>query len=183
MLTRTAEERNFREIHDSYRAFVRRTALRLGVPEASLDDVCQDVFLAVFRRLPEFRGDSALSTWICQFVHGVVANYHRTLRRKSSVHRGSDTLVDPDTLQAAEMGPDERASRTQELKRAHSLVAMLEPERREAFLLAEIRGLTAAEIAAETKVNRNTIYGRLRAARKEVCLSQRRAVSRSTVLV
>src|SRR5687768_16217272 len=52
------------EIFREYAPFVYRVLRRLGVSEAEVEDVCQEVFIVVHRRLPEFEGRSQLRTWI-----------------------------------------------------------------------------------------------------------------------
>ena len=53
----------FRQVYDTYFAFVWRAAANRGVPAAAMDDVVQEVFLVVHRKLPEFEGRSTLRTW------------------------------------------------------------------------------------------------------------------------
>ena len=52
-----------------------RTARRLGVVESAVDDVVQEVFVTVYRRLDQFEGRCALKTWVFGILMRVVNNY------------------------------------------------------------------------------------------------------------
>ena len=52
------------EIFRQYAPFAWRALRRLGVPDADVEDVCQEVFVVVHRKLGDFEGRSSLKTWI-----------------------------------------------------------------------------------------------------------------------
>ena len=64
-------ETSFRGVYTEHFPFVWRCLRGLGVAEAALDDVAQEVFLIVHRRLAEFRGDASLRTWLYAIVRNV----------------------------------------------------------------------------------------------------------------
>src|SRR5436190_1174142 len=77
----------FQEVFVSHGRFVWRTLRYLGVAEADLEDVCQEVFLVVHRRLPEFEGRSSIRTWVYGIALRVAADYRkraRTVRERMS---------------------------------------------------------------------------------------------------
>jgi RNA polymerase sigma-70 factor (ECF subfamily) len=55
---------SFPDVYDAYLLFARRTLRRLGVRDADLMDMTQNVFLVVHRKLPRFEGRSKLTTWL-----------------------------------------------------------------------------------------------------------------------
>jgi hypothetical protein len=55
---KSAEDGSFRALFRAHAAFVWRVLRRHGVREADLEDVCQEVFMVVHRRLGEFEGRS-----------------------------------------------------------------------------------------------------------------------------
>ena len=71
----------FREVYDNYFGFVWRNAANRGVPRSALDDVAQEVFIVINRKLPEFEGRSSLTAWIAGIVRRVVSDY---LRKKGN---------------------------------------------------------------------------------------------------
>src|SRR5262245_33108883 len=67
----------FREVYDAHFAFVWRAVANRGVPQSALDDVVQEVFLVVHRKLGEFAGRSSVRTWLAGIVRRVVADHVR----------------------------------------------------------------------------------------------------------
>jgi len=156
-------EFDFTAVYTEHFLFVWKGARRLGVPEAALDDICQDVFFIIYRRLGEFEGRSSLRTWVYAILHHVVMTWRRRSRRKDP-HRAE---TDPDLLAAWGDGPYEAVSAAQAVRIASALLASLGDDRRRLFVLVELEGLSMPEAAAATGTNLNTAYARLRAARTD----------------
>jgi RNA polymerase sigma-70 factor, ECF subfamily len=159
------ENPSFGEVYETMLPFVSRTVRRLGVGDNALDDVTQEVFVAVHRRLPGFEGRSSVKTWVFGILMGVVRNYRRTRRRKGPGLAIWSEVDDPSHLPDAAPDPCELASRTESLHLACRLVGELTDREFATFVKAEIDGLSVPEIAAQLDVNVNTIYSRLRSAR------------------
>ncbi len=149
----------FEEIYRRHYAFVWRSVRRLGVADAELDDVVQEVFVVVHRRLGEFEGRSAITTWLFGIAYRVVRDHRRgaaaRARREAQATGGR-----PPTE------PDRKLSRTQAAGVLDELLAQLDDEQRETLVMADIVDLTAPEIAALTETKLNTVYSRLRLARR-----------------
>jgi hypothetical protein len=68
---------DFASVYATYAKFVWRCTRRLGVPSGAVDDVVQDIFLVVYRRLPEFEARSwskrGFSGSLCGSCGGFVA--------------------------------------------------------------------------------------------------------------
>ena len=153
----------FDSVYDEHFPFVWRSVRRLGVAEASVDDVTQEVFLVVHRRLADFEGRSSLKTWLYGVVLRVVRGHRRTLQRKTRPQGGELEAIE-DTTAAT---PYESAEKAQAVRLLHALLDALDDDKREVFVLAELEQLPAPEIAEATGTNVNTVYSRLRAARRE----------------
>src|SRR3954452_10421913 len=67
----------FEEVYAQHVGFVWRVLRSLGVPPAQLEDAAQDVFVVVHRRLPEFEGRAAITTWLFAIVRKVAPKYSR----------------------------------------------------------------------------------------------------------
>lgn len=156
----------FGDVYDEHFDFVWRTTSRLGVPESAVADVCQEVFIVVHRRLPEFepRGAS-LKTWLYEIVRRIVRDYRRTRQRKPLDRHEAET--DPDVLPARAGRPDESADTAQRLRLLHDALDAMDDDKRELFVLAELEQWTVPEIAQAYSLNVNTMYTRLRAARAQ----------------
>jgi RNA polymerase sigma-70 factor (ECF subfamily) len=154
----------FDELYDAHFDFVWRNLRRLGVLEPNLWDGAQDVFLVLHRRRPELESDSALRSWLYSVVVRVARGHRRRARRKPLHPLGEDEqLVD-----AQGIGPERSAAHSEELRLLIRLLEALDDAKREAFVLAELEGLSAVEISSILSVNVNTIYARIRAARREL---------------
>jgi RNA polymerase sigma-70 factor (ECF subfamily) len=173
-----AEPTAFTDVYDEYFAFVWRTARRMGVDPSALEDVCQEVFLVVHRRLGEFEGRSSLRTWLFGIVMRIVQVHRRSLSRKSPAHRSTGDLVDPDTLADRQQAPDEAVSGSEAVRIAHALLDQMHDDKRAVFILSELEDMPAAEVAEAVGANINTVYARLRAARQEFAAAAARQRAR-----
>jgi RNA polymerase sigma-70 factor (ECF subfamily) len=156
----------FSEIYERHFDFVWRVARRLGVAASALDDVVQETFLVVHRRLDEPR-TSSLRTWIYGIAVLVVRNHRRSVRRKSP-HATAGAGIDPDTLpDARSEGPEVHAQKAEAARVLYAILESLDEDKREVFVLVELEQLGAADVAKAIDVKLNTVYSRLRLARAE----------------
>jgi RNA polymerase sigma-70 factor (ECF subfamily) len=158
----------FDEVYREHVAFVFRTARYLGVPAREVEDAAQDVFVSVSRKLAEYDGRVSLQSWLYGFVRRVVADRRRRHRRKESKLSVPSSDQGLDMYEGTGPGPLASSESSEALRRVDAVVSRLSPEKREAFLMSELEGLTAVEIADVTQTNINTIYTRIRSAREEV---------------
>jgi RNA polymerase sigma-70 factor (ECF subfamily) len=151
----------FREVYDDYFAFVWRAVANRGVPAAAMDDVVQEVFLVVHRKLDEFEGRSTLRTWLGGIVRRVVADHKK---KRGNQATGQEAVED----HPFESGEDPAAELEQRAAAAvvSALLEKLSPPQREVFVLYELEQLTMREIAELTQTNENTVQTRLKSARQ-----------------
>ncbi len=155
----TLYEQNFR--------FIWRAARRLGIAPADTDDVVQEVFVVAHRKLPEFEGRAEVKTWLYKILLHVVRHYLRAQGRKPG-HRPAAALDELEGLHdQRDAGPAAAAERKDAARVLDGLLARLDAEKREVFVLAEIEELSSVEIAEILGTNLTTIYSRLRVARQE----------------
>jgi len=166
---------DFDALYREHFRFAWRSVRRLGFEGSAIDDVLQDVFLVVHRRLADFEGRSSAKTWLYGIIRRVVADHRRTLRRKPAL-AGDAARGDLDALADAEQGPEACAEQAERVRILHLCLAKLDDDKREVFVLAELEGLTLAEIGEALDVNPNTIASRLRAARREFEAALERAL-------
>ena len=149
----------FDEVYEAEVDFVWRSARALGAPASAVDDVVQEIFLVIHRRLDSFEGRSSRRSW----VYGIVRNVVRAHRRAQPV--SSD--ADPEEIPSRAAQPEEAAARSEAARVVIRLLDALDDDKREVFVLAELEGLSAVEIASMLGEKTNTIYSRLRLAREE----------------
>ena len=145
-------------------AFVRRTqpevwrvCARLGDRDLA-DDLTQEVYLRALPALARFRADASARTWLLQIARHVCADHvRRATRRRALLGR----LVAGDRHEVA------AADRTGEVDLDAALAA-LEPDRRAAFVLTQVAGLSYAEAAEVCEVPVGTIRSRVARARTDL---------------
>jgi RNA polymerase sigma-70 factor (ECF subfamily) len=157
----------FKELFHAHTDFVWRVLHRHGVPAREMEDACQEVFLVVFRRLPEFEGRSSIRTWI----YGIAVRVALALRRRAFMRR--ELLTSEADSEAPAEVVDLYARQEAQLI-IHAALSDLSPPKREVFVLYELEGMTIAETAAALGVPENTALYRLHAARRSVATSIRR---------
>ena len=153
-------ERAFVPIYRAQFGFVWRILRRLGVPAEQLDDAAQEVFLVLHRRLPGLRPEVSLRSWLFGTARRVAADLRRGQHRRE---RRLQTLAVVEGDRGGER-PGEQAEAADFVQR---FLAGLDADRRMVFVLADLEGLTAPEIAGALEVKLNTVYSRLRTARAE----------------
>jgi RNA polymerase sigma-70 factor (ECF subfamily) len=148
---------DFDEIYAAHVTFVWRVARTLGVADAHIEDAVQDVFVVVHRRLREFEGRAAITTWLFAIARRIAAGY----RRRDLVP--SEPLVDQFAA-----GTDTFAdlSRAEAAARVLAILAELDEDKRIVFALVELEQLPVPEVARMLDIKLNTAYSRLRLARK-----------------
>lgn len=142
--------------------FVWRSLCSLGVPRASLDDAVQDVFMVVHRRLGDFEQRSSLRTWLFGIVLRVAANH-----RRKGARRAQEISEDDVTLVGSSHDPQRAAEETEAAALVQRILAGISQERRAVFLLIELEEFSAQEVAQALGVGVNTVYSRLRLARRD----------------
>ena len=158
-----AEVPSFEELYDTYFAFAWRTARGLGVPPGNLDDVVQEVFIVVHRKLGEFRPTGSVKSWIFGIVRRVAKDFRRTDRRK-----GRGLELKEEELAAGDTNPYQTVTRKEALQIVEDFADTLDEERRAIFILAELEEMPAVEIAETLQMNMNTVYSRLKVIKKNL---------------
>src|SRR5262249_8977108 len=126
----------FPDVYAAYFQFAWRSARALGVSQAAIDDVVQEIFVAVHRQLGQFEGRSTLRTWISGIVLNVVRRHRRTTRRRNPHELQRDAPPDLDELQAADGDPEGAAELAEGTRLLQRILAGLTEEKREILVLA-----------------------------------------------
>jgi RNA polymerase sigma-70 factor (ECF subfamily) len=158
----TAAAPPFAELYAEYAAFAWRTLRRLGVREADVEDVTQEAFVVVHRKLPEFDGRSSVKTWLFGICLRVASDHRRRahVRREESVEEVPDSATEPEQGKALE----QRQAR----KVLDQILETLDEDKRTAFVLFELEQWPMADVAEAMGCPLQTAYARLYAARKLV---------------
>jgi RNA polymerase sigma-70 factor (ECF subfamily) len=155
------------QIYDANFGFVWRNAKRLGVPEASAEDVAQDVFLIVQRRIGDFDGRASLQAWIFGILVRVVRGHRRSFRRKGARCVSLEQDASSHAVTAAPgPTPSDLAEHSERVRLLDTLLQELDEEKRLLLILSELEQWTLREIAQFMGSNISTIHVRLRAAKR-----------------
>lgn len=145
----------FEALFEAHHDFIRRSALALGVPARFVDDVVQDVFIVALRKLPDLDPTASARGWL----YGILRNVAR--RAKAKEARTPPLHLAP----TADASPDEALDWRRAAGVVETFLAGLDDDKREVFVLCELEGMSAPEVAAATGTKLNTVYSRLRTVR------------------
>lgn len=139
-------------------AFVQRTQPDVWrfcahlVDPGAADDLTQEVYLRALRTIPGFRGDASARTWLLRVARNVAADEIRRRQRRRRLPEPPVT-DEPDHAGQVEL---------------QGLLAELDPDRREAFVLTQLLGLPYAQAAEAVGVPIGTIRSRVARAREQL---------------
>ena len=155
----------FDEVYAAHVGFVWRVLRTLGVPDAQIEDAVQDVFVVVHRRLAEWQGRAAITTWLFAIARRVAQAHRRRASRNaaSPIEPLSDELADE---RPGGGDPFAELSRVQAAAAVLAILEQLDDDKRIVFALVELEQLSVPEVARMLDLNLNTAYSRLRLARQ-----------------
>ena len=153
---------------DVYHAYFRQTVAwmrGLGVPEAEIEDVAQDVFMIVRRKLPHFHGGN-LAGWLYRIAHLTVRNFRRRAWFKNLFSRGRE--IDSMDMVGMSATPAMALEQKQDQRVLAQMLARMSDKRRSTLVLFEIEGYSGQEISTLHGVPVKTVWTRLYHARKDL---------------
>ena len=156
-------------VYGAHSDFVWRSLQHLGVRGADLEDLMQEVFVVVHRKLGDFDGTGRITTWLFGICMRVVARH-----RRRAYFRFERQEAEVPEIADAHTPEDHAATRERALLLERAL-GRLSLEHRAVFVLFEIEGLGSAEIAETLGVPVGTVHSRLFKARQVVARSLERA--------
>ena len=155
---------DFRSIYERWFGEVSRWIRAMGGPEADREDLVQDVFLVVHRRLPDFDGQN-VAGWLYQIARHRVRDFRRLLWVKHLLF-GSVPL--PESLPKGGASPVESLETNEKRRTLERLLEKLNESERAAIVLFEVDGYSGEEIAQIQGVPLNTVWARIHKARKKL---------------
>jgi len=157
-------EGRFSEIYERWFDDVVRWLYALGVPSSDSEDLAQEIFLVVRRKLDRFDGGN-LAGWLYRISQLTVRDHRRRAWFKNLTVRRRDV----DVVRAGLTSPSPAARYEEEENRrfVQTLVARMSEKLRTAFILFEIEGYSGEEIARIQDIPLGTVWTRLHLARKE----------------
>jgi RNA polymerase sigma-70 factor, ECF subfamily len=155
---------SFQAIYDAYYGEVARWIRALGGPAADQDDLIQEVFVVVYRRLHDFDGRN-LAGWLYRIAAHQVRDYRRLVWIKYIFRR---SVALSSEVASARPSPVMMLETRERQRNLQLLLSRLSDPLRAAFVLFEIEGYTAEEISEMQSVPTNTVRARIHRARKKM---------------
>lgn len=154
----------FAELYETHSKAVYYLALRFLADPQKAEDVTHDVFLKVYRKLGEFRGDSSIRTWLYRITINHCQNLKQSWHNRNMVTTADDAVWNSAAASAAS---PLRALETKELgERIQTTLAALPEEYRLLLLLIADNELSYEEVATLTEQTPDAVRGKLHRARK-----------------
>lgn len=129
-------------------------------------DIVQRAFINAFRKIQEFKGDAAFSTWIYRIAFNQAISFRRENKRApvSIYSKDDEKVVEP----AVDLNPTEKLEGEETQKKVQQALEQLEEGDRQIILLKDLQGHSYDEIAAIMQVPKGTVRSRLHRARLEL---------------
>ena len=157
----------WRVLYERYAPTVHRFISALGIPPSEREDACQDVFVAIYRSLPRFRGEAQLSTWI----YKIAARGTSRLNSRRKLQSLLSTLL---LREPPSPAPSDLSERTARLRLLDGLLQKLDAKKRLVLVLFELEGLPIEEVARIAGCPTNTAWSRLHHARAQLLKAGKR---------
>ena len=155
---------DFVSVYGEWFQHVLRWSRALGGREADLEDLAQEVFVVVRRKLEDFDGRN-LAGWLYKITKLTVRDHaRRAWFRHLFVGRQH---VELDELPEKKAGPELAFEQRENQQLLHRLLGRMSPTRRETFILFEVEGYSGEEISRLQGVPLNTVWTRLHHGRKD----------------
>ena len=149
----------WREFVDAYGPRLHRLARRYAPCEADAEDLTQEIFVALYRSMASYRGDSSLATW----SYRIALNH--CLKAAAKTRPATVPFDDArETPEPPALGPDAHAARRELSGHLHAALDTLSPDHRTVVVLHELHEMTYAECAAVLNVPVGTVKSRLSTA-------------------
>jgi len=142
-------------------AFIHRTLCALGVAPSQIDDAAQEVFLVFLRRIDDYDRQRSLRGWLYGVARRVAHDFRRAEARRC---RRLSAAPTPEPAQT----PESALARQEASGFIADFLEGLDDEQREVFVLVDLEGLSAPEVVDYTGIKLNTVYSRLRRARRRL---------------
>lgn len=167
------DEAAFNELIRLYQGRVFRLVFRMLGDRAEAEDLAQEVFITVFKKIDGFRGDSLLSTWLYRVATNQAKNRIKYLQRRARGKKKEfDEIAEHDAVASATMNPTSPVARPDEMVEAYqkeqilqAAIDSLDDEHKTLIVLRDIENLSYEEIQSITGLAEGTVKSRLHRAR------------------
>jgi RNA polymerase sigma-70 factor (ECF subfamily) len=169
------EDAAVHELAEQYSSRIYQLALRYMKNREDAEEVTQDVLMKVYRKVDDFRGDAALSSWIYRITFNTAMSRLRSCRLARAADRERERVLAADPHEQSARTPREPADwskvpdevllRAQLRQAVAAAIDELPEIYRAPVLLRDIQGLTTEEASLRLKLKDQTLKSRLHRGR------------------
>jgi RNA polymerase sigma-70 factor (ECF subfamily) len=153
------------ELVRRYHTAVLRVCVSL-LGSRDVDDLVQEIFIKILRRLDSFAGRSALFTWMYEITVNHCRDELRRRKRRRWFSLQSLPTETVEQIKADEISASERLETEELHAHLHAALKQLDPKYRELIVLRDLEGLSYGEIARIQKLDEKLVKSRLYQARQ-----------------
>ena len=154
---------SFESIYKTYSGFVYNVAIRMTSNQHNAEEIAQEVFLTIYRKLKSFSFESSFKTWVYRItVNGAINYLKKISAERHKINQSKNELKQ----RVGSNQVEKMMNQEYREKIISSMLASLNTDQRICIILRNLKGLSYEEIAKTLKVNINTVRSRLKRARE-----------------
>ena len=158
----------WQQVHDGLRAFVSKRVAN----EAEVEDILQEVFLRMHRKLDSLKDPRRIVSWLFQITRHAIIDHYRTPARRREMPAGLPADLDADypvsILPAAGESADSGRLRTELAGCLQPMIERLSADYRQAVTLVELDGLTQQAAAKRLGLSVSGMKSRVQRGRRQL---------------
>ena len=171
------EQEAFAILFERYRADVCRHLLGIIRDGAAVDDLTQEVFLRLWRRAGQWKGEAAFRSWLLRIATNLALNHLRTVKRRreqpiqpvpSSEADEDESVVPTWMIDAATLRPDEALAQIERRHLLRQVVSQLSEEKQVVFRMVYDAQMETRQVASKLEIPEGTVKSRLYHARQQI---------------
>jgi len=168
-----ADRQAFRTLVESYQKMVVNTCLGIVHNQSDAEDLAQEVFLEVFRKADQFRGDARLSTWLYRIAVNRSLNFMRANRKKRFWQSLEETFSggrnhSREISENRNDQPDNEIKDQQRRDMLHKAIDNLPERQRIAFTLNKYEDLSYQQVAEIMELSLASVESLIHRAKKNL---------------
>ncbi len=157
------DEGAFEAIYRSCFSFVSNVSYRIVSKKDEAEEICQEVFITIYRKIGTFRGESSLKTWVYRITINCALKY---AQRKSKENKGMVELNDSFPAESQTKDVRHKMDEQKNEQIVRDLLNKLSPDQKICIVLRSMEGLRYHEIAETLNIPINTVRSRIKRARE-----------------
>ena len=171
-------ERAFEAIYKAYFPFVSNVSYRVVRTKEEAEEVCQEVFMTIYRKIGDFRQEAMLKTWIYRITINCALKYSQ---KKSKEKKGMVEYDETNPIADRAKDVREKIDHEENERNVQELLNHLNLEQRTCIVLRTIEGLSYKEISETLKIPINTVRSRIKRARETMIALRKEVISHGYV--